>query len=79
MVWTVEPGIYIPPNSPCDKKWWGVAVRIEDDVLITEKGYELLSGFAPRSIADIEKMMADKSIISKYKLPALQSDKKKPL
>jgi Xaa-Pro aminopeptidase len=79
MVWTIEPGIYIPPNSPCDKKWWGLAVRIEDDVLITEKGYELLSAFAPRSIADIEKMMADKSIISKYKLPALQTDKKKPL
>ncbi|MDO1499609.1 M24 family metallopeptidase [Winogradskyella maritima] len=34
---TVEPGIYIPEGSDCDKKWWGIAVRIEDDILITEK------------------------------------------
>ncbi|HLF64453.1 MAG TPA: aminopeptidase P N-terminal domain-containing protein, partial [Saprospiraceae bacterium] len=39
---TVEPGIYIPFNSPCDKKWWGIAVRIEDDILITEHGWENL-------------------------------------
>ena len=31
---TVEPGIYIPEGSPCDKKWWGIAIRIEDDILI---------------------------------------------
>jgi Xaa-Pro aminopeptidase len=34
MVITVEPGIYIPKNSPCDPKWWDIAVRIEDDVVI---------------------------------------------
>jgi len=34
MVITVEPGIYIPQNSACDKKWWGIGVRIEDDVMI---------------------------------------------
>ncbi|HET9746802.1 MAG TPA: aminopeptidase P family protein, partial [Chitinophagaceae bacterium] len=43
MVITIEPGIYIPPNSHCDKKWWNIAVRIEDDALITQDGYELLS------------------------------------
>jgi len=53
MVITIEPGIYIPPNSDCDKKWWGIAVRIEDDALITEKGFELLSVFAPRKVEDI--------------------------
>ncbi len=42
MVITIEPGIYIPPNSNCDKKWWSIAVRIEDDALITADGYELL-------------------------------------
>src|SRR5690606_4942696 len=51
---TVEPGIYIPDGSPCDKKWWGIGVRIEDDILITEKGYENLSKTAPRTVAGIE-------------------------
>lgn len=73
MVITIEPGIYIPSNSDCDKKWWGLSVRIEDDALITQNGYELLSSFAPRSIADIEKMVAEKSALDNYKLPALKS------
>ena len=60
MVITVEPGIYIPENSPCDKKWWGIAVRIEDDVLIKKNGYELLSYLAPRKSEDVEKMVAKK-------------------
>src|SRR4029453_2453188 len=61
MVITIEPGIYIPENSPCDKKWWGIAVRIEDDVLIKEKDYELLSFAAPRKVEEIEKLIAEKS------------------
>lgn len=77
MVLTIEPGIYIPEGAPCDKKWWGIAVRIEDDALITPTGYELLSSFAPRSIADIEKMIAEKSVIDGYKLPSLKSGERK--
>ena len=77
MVITIEPGIYIPPNSECDKKWWGIAVRIEDDALITEKGYELLSAFAPRKVEDIEKMMAEKSALDNFNLPKLKSAEKK--
>ncbi len=77
MVMTIEPGIYIAPNSDCDKKWWGLAVRIEDDVLITPDGYELLSHFAPRSVADIEKKMAAKSALDDFILPSLQSGKTK--
>lgn len=77
MVITIEPGIYIPGNSNCDKKWWGIAVRIEDDLLITETGYELLSRFAPRKIEDIEKMILQKSALDDFKLPALESGKKK--
>ena len=73
MVITIEPGIYIPSNSPCNKKWWGISVRIEDDALITNDGYELLSSFAPRSIEDIEKMIAQKSLLDNYKLPPLKS------
>jgi Xaa-Pro aminopeptidase len=71
MVLTVEPGIYIPEGSPCDKKWWGIAVRIEDDILITKDGYELLSTRAPRTPDEIEKLMAEESIFSNYKLPDL--------
>src|SRR5688500_699293 len=77
MVMTIEPGIYIPRDSPCDKKWWRIAVRIEDDVLIREKDYELLSGFAPRSIEAIEKLIAEKSLLDNYKLPPLKSAGKK--
>ncbi len=71
MVITVEPGIYIPEGSPCDKKWWGIAVRIEDDILITENGPKNLSEEAPRSVEDIEAMMAKKSILDEFVLPDL--------
>jgi Xaa-Pro aminopeptidase len=77
MVITIEPGIYIPEGSNCDKKWWSIAVRIEDDLLITETGYELLSHYAPRKIEDIEKMLSQKSVIDNFKLPPLESGKKK--
>jgi Xaa-Pro aminopeptidase len=77
MVITIEPGIYIPANSRCDKKWWSISVRIEDDALITKDGYELLSVFEPRKIEDIEKMIADKSALDDFKLPPLKSAEKK--
>ncbi|MGB8192019.1 MAG: aminopeptidase P N-terminal domain-containing protein [Chitinophagaceae bacterium] len=77
MVITIEPGIYIPSNSPCDKKWWGIAVRIEDDALITQNGYELLSHFAPRKIEEIESMIAKQSALDDLKLPPLKSGEKR--
>ncbi len=77
MVITIEPGIYIPPNSKCDKKWWSIAVRIEDDALITQNGYELLSVFAPRKVEDIEKMIAEKSALDNFTVPKLKSADKK--
>lgn len=77
MVITIEPGIYIPERSPCDKKWWGVAVRIEDDLLIKEKDYEILSIAAPRKAEDVEAMVAEKSGFDDIKLPALKSGTKK--
>ncbi|TYZ13493.1 aminopeptidase P family protein [Hymenobacter lutimineralis] len=69
---TVEPGIYIPEGSPCDPKWWNIGVRIEDDILITDKGWENLSAEAPRTVADIEKLMAKKSVLENFRLPALK-------
>jgi Xaa-Pro aminopeptidase len=77
MVITIEPGIYIPAGSACDKKWWGIAVRIEDDALITQNGYELLSEFAPRKIEDIEKMIARPSALDDLKLTPLKSGEKR--
>lgn len=78
MVITIEPGIYIPLESDCDKKWRGIGVRIEDDALVTKDGYELLSASSPRSIEAIEKMMAEKTVINDFKLPALKTQMKKP-
>jgi Xaa-Pro aminopeptidase len=59
MVITVEPGIYIAEGSPCDPKWWNIGVRIEDMVLVTPQGYELLSRNAPRTVAEIESLMQE--------------------
>ena len=50
MVLTIEPGIYIPAEE--------IGVRIEDDVLVTSTGHELLSRGAPRSADDVEQLMA---------------------
>ncbi|MBL6649312.1 MAG: aminopeptidase P N-terminal domain-containing protein [Flavobacteriaceae bacterium] len=69
---TVEPGIYIPDNSDCDPKWWGIAVRIEDTVLISDKGPVNLSNYAPRKSEEIEKLMRKKSPLSNFVLPEIQ-------
>jgi len=62
---TVEPGIYITEGSPCDPKWWNIGVRIEDDILITELGYENLSASSPRTVDAIEAMMREKPFLVK--------------
>ncbi len=71
MVVSMEPGIYIPEGSDCDKKWWGIAVRIEDDILVTKKGPVNLSIEAPRKSDEIEKMMKKTSVFSHFTLPSL--------
>ena len=55
---TVEPGIYIAEGSDCDSKWWNIGVRIEDDILITPNGPENLSITSPRTVKEIESLMA---------------------
>ena len=59
MVLTVEPGLYIAPGTRgVAKKWWGIAVRIEDDVLVTATGNEVLSRDVPKQADEIEALMA---------------------
>ncbi|MHB0765700.1 Xaa-Pro aminopeptidase [Stutzerimonas sp. NM35] len=59
MAMTVEPGIYIAAdNLLVAKKWRGIGVRIEDDVVVTKAGCEILTGGVPKSVAEIEALMA---------------------
>jgi len=59
MVMTIEPGIYIAPDcKKVAKKWRGIGVRIEDDVAITRKGTEVLTADVPKTVAEIEALMA---------------------
>lgn len=59
MVMTVEPGIYIEPgNKAVARKWRGIGVRIEDDVLVTRNGCDILTADAPRTVEEIEAAMA---------------------
>jgi Xaa-Pro aminopeptidase len=58
MVLTIEPGLYIPAEcQTVAEKWRGIGIRIEDDLLVTENGHEILTSGAPKTISDIEALM----------------------
>lgn len=60
MVLTVEPGLYISSGiAGVDKRWWGIGIRIEDDVAVTKTGHEVLTAALPVDVADIEALMRD--------------------
>ncbi len=60
MVMTVEPGLYIPADATdVDAKFRGIGIRIEDDVLVTESGYDVLTEGVPKTTEEIEALMAD--------------------
>lgn len=62
MVLTVEPGIYIADNNTTvAKRWRGIGIRIEDDVVVTKQGYDVLSKAAPKKREDIEALMKNHS------------------
>ncbi len=59
MVMTVEPGLYVAPdNTRVAKKWRGIGIRIEDDVVITPQGCEVITAGVPKSVEEIEALMA---------------------
>jgi Xaa-Pro aminopeptidase len=58
MVFTVEPGIYVSSMHNVDSRWHNIGIRIEDDVLITKHGYEVLSSDVPTDPDEIEALMA---------------------
>ncbi|MDH5552060.1 MAG: Xaa-Pro aminopeptidase [Nitrosomonas sp.] len=57
MVLTVEPGCYIRPADKVPKHFWNIGIRIEDDVLVTQAGHEILTIATPKSVDDIEELM----------------------
>jgi len=59
MVLTVEPGLYVAADcQDVDEKWRGIGIRIEDDVLVTQDGCEVLSANVPKTVSEIEQLMA---------------------
>ena len=59
MVMTVEPGIYVSPhNTRVARKWRGLGIRLEDDVLVTAKGCDVLTAAVPKTVVGIEEQMA---------------------
>lgn len=58
MVFTVEPGIYVSPAENVDPRWNNIGIRIEDNILILKQGYENLTEAAPKTIDEIESIMA---------------------
>lgn len=62
MAFTIEPGLYIQPdNKDVPAKWRGIGVRIEDDILVTESGARVLSSAVPKTVAEIEGLMAQEA------------------
>jgi len=57
MTLTVEPGCYVRPAENVPEHFWNIGIRIEDDVLVTSAGCEVLTSAALKSVADIESLM----------------------
>jgi Xaa-Pro aminopeptidase len=65
MVLTVEPGLYFSKDNPdAPDEYKGIGVRIEDDVLITNEGFRVLSANVPKGIEEIEALMAQEPNVS---------------
>ena len=58
MALTVEPGCYVRPADDVPEAFWGIGVRIEDDAIVTKAGCNIITGDVPKTIAEIETLMA---------------------
>jgi Xaa-Pro aminopeptidase len=58
MTLTVEPGCYVRPADNVPERFWNIGIRIEDDALVTAKGCEIMTAAAPKTVAEIETVMA---------------------
>jgi Xaa-Pro aminopeptidase len=59
MVFTIEPGLYIAPGTKgVAAKWQGIGIRIEDDVLVTAGGHEVLTDGVPKDVGAVEEVLA---------------------
>jgi len=54
MVLTIEPGLYVAEDADVDPRWRGIGIRIEDDVLVTRDGRDVLSAGTPKTVAEVE-------------------------
>jgi Xaa-Pro aminopeptidase len=57
MALTVEPGIYVRPAAGVPDQYWNIGIRIEDDVVVTDSGCQVLSEAAPKQAGEIERLM----------------------
>ncbi|HSI22828.1 MAG TPA: Xaa-Pro aminopeptidase [Methylophilaceae bacterium] len=58
MALTVEPGCYVRPADNVPEHYWNIGIRIEDDAVVTQDGCDIITMAAPKSVADIETLMA---------------------
>lgn len=58
MMLTVEPGCYVRPAENVPEHFWNIGIRIEDDVLVTATGCDIITIDAPKTVAEIESVMA---------------------
>jgi Xaa-Pro aminopeptidase len=63
MVLTVEPGIYVQRDLDCDERFKGIGIRIEDDVLVTSSGNDVLTAAIPKEAADLEAIVGKDALI----------------
>lgn len=81
MTLTMEPGIYIKPSPDIDKRWHNIGIRIEDDVLVTQDGCEVLSRHLPKKPDEIEAIMAgskNERVVINYDATVKKASEKAP-